>query len=187
MKYDQKVFLKDGRELLLRSGTFEDGPAVYDVFQKTHAETDYLLSYPDESTFTPEQECGFLKNQEESSYSAEILAFLDGEIVGCAGINPIGEKDKVKHRAELGISVLKAFWGLGIGKALMTACIQCAENAGFLQLELEAVAENTRAVSMYEHFGFTEFGRNPLGFRSRQNGYQELVSMRLLLKDPSVY
>lgn len=32
-----------------------------------------------------------------------------------------------------------------------------------------------------EKAGFTEFGRNPRGFRSRLSGYQELVYMRLEL------
>jgi len=40
------------------------------------------------------------------------------------------------------------------------------------------VAENTRAISMYERAGFVEFGRNPKGFNSRTAGFQELIYMR---------
>ena len=57
--------------------------------------------------------------------------------VGIAGIGAIGTKYKVRHRAEFGISVAKEYWGLGIGKALMTACIECARAAGYIQLELK--------------------------------------------------
>ena len=32
--------------------------------------------------------------------------------------------------------------GIGIGRALTEACIECARAAGYVQLELEAVAEN---------------------------------------------
>ena len=60
-------------------------------------------------------------------------------------------------------------------------CIQCAKDAGYLQLELDVVADNERAVSMYKKAGFVEYGRNPKGFRSRITGFQELVSMRLEL------
>ena len=49
------------------------------------------------------------------------------------------------------------------------------------QLELKVVAENERAVSMYERAGFVECGRNPKGFRSRIVGFQEVISMRLEL------
>ena len=48
-------------------------------------------------------------------------------------------------------------------------------------MELNVVAENVRAVNMYQKAGFVEFGRNPKGFRSRLSGYQELVYMRLEL------
>ena len=48
-------------------------------------------------------------------------------------------------------------------------------------MELEVVSDNTGAISLYENLGFTEFGRNPRGFRSRVRGWQELVSMRLEL------
>ena len=81
----------------------------------------------------------------------------------------------------MGISVLKEFWGLGLGKALMNACIQSAKKAGYKQLELNVVAENERAVALYKSFGFVEFGRNPKGFNSRTSGFQELVYMLLEL------
>lgn len=49
------------------------------------------------------------------------------------------------------------------------------------QLELEVVAENERAVALYQKLGFVEFGRNPMGFYSRRGVYQTVISMRLVL------
>lgn len=66
-------------------------------------------------------------------------------------------------------------------RVLTEACVECARTAGYLQLELNVVSENTRAISMYENMGFVEYGRNPKGFRSRMTGFQELISMRLQL------
>ena len=77
--------------------------------------------------------------------------------------------------------MLKEYWGLGLGKALTKACIQCAKNAGYDQLELNVVADNDRALSLYRSLGFEEFGRNPRGFNSQISGYQELVYMMLKL------
>ena len=48
-------------------------------------------------------------------------------------------------------------------------------------MELSVIADNSRAIDMYEKAGFVEFGRNPRGFKSRISGYQELVYMRLEL------
>ena len=75
----------------------------------------------------------------------------------------------------------RAYWGLGVGRALTKACIECARAAGYVQLELEAVAENKAALALYKSVGFAEYGRNPKGFRSRLTGWQELVLMRLEL------
>ena len=63
----------------------------------------------------------------------------------------------------------------------MNACIECAEKAGYEQIELSVVAENESAIAMYRKAGFEEFGRNPRGFKSLLTGYQELVFMRLEL------
>ena len=181
MKYYETIKLKDGRSCVLRSGTEEDGQELLDIFVLTHSQTDFLLSYPDEISMTAEQEARYLKGREESDDGIEILAFVDGRIAGSAGIGPVSGSEKRRHRAEFGISLDKAFWGLGIGRALTAACIECAKEAGYAQLELEVVAENSRAIALYESFGFTEYGRNPRGFRSRFCGWQEEVLMRLEL------
>ncbi len=177
MKYEQSIVLKNGKEALIRNGIASDGPAVYEVFHLTHAETDFLLSYPDEISFDPEQEARFLEEKTKSPNEAELVAVIGGKIAGTAGIGPAGTQYKVKHRAEFGISVRKEYWGLGLGKALTEACIRCAGEAGYDQLELAVVAENERAQSLYRSLGFEEYGRNPRGFRSKTSGYQELVYM----------
>ena len=179
MEYEKTIRLKNGSICHLRSATAQDGQAVLENFNTTHAETDFLLTYPEESSFTADQERDFLARKLESPNEIELLAIVDGRVVGTAGVDALGRKYKLRHRAEFGVSVLRDYWGLGIGGALLDSCIECARRAGFLQLELTAVADNESALALYKKKGFTEFGRNPLGFRSRQSGFQELVLMRL--------
>ena len=181
MKYHQMLTLKNGQEAILRNGTLADGAAEFELFMRTHEETDYLLSYPEENSFDAEQEGAFLQEKTDSENEIEILALVDGKLAGTAGIEAVGKKYKVRHRAEFGISVLKDYWGLGLGRALTDACIRCAREAGYAQLELQVVADNERAVSLYRSVGFVEFGRNPRGFRSRLTGDQTVLSMLLTL------
>lgn len=181
MQYNEKITLKNGKTALLRNGEAADGDAVFIVFNQIHAETDFLLTYPDENSFDAEREAAFLQEKTDSQNEIEILAIVDDKIVGTAGISAIGTKVKIRHRAEFGISILRQYWGLGLGKALTKACIQCAKDAGYVQLELNVVAENAKAISLYKRLGFEEFGRNPRGFLSRTNGYQELIHMLLVL------
>ena len=183
MEYRKIVQLKDGRICCLRNGTEQDGKAALENFILVHAQTDYLLSYPDETRFDAEQEAQFLKAKAESSREIEVLAEIDGEVAGLAGITSLGDKDKIKHRASFGISVDRKFWSLGVGRALTEACIECARRAGYAQLELEVVADNERAVALYKSLGFVEYGRNPRGFRSRSAEWQALLLMRRELDD----
>ena len=179
MKYHKKVLLKDGRECVIRNAAEADAEGVLNNFILTHAQTDYLVSYPDECTLTLDGEKKYVVNREESSDELCLLAEVGGKIVGTAGIDRIGPYEKVRHRAGFGISIDKRYWGLGIGKALTIACLECARKAGYLQVELEVVADNTVAYSLYTSVGFIEYGRNPKAFRSRSFGWQETILMRL--------
>lgn len=181
MRYRKTITLKDGRTCLLRGCTAQDAQVALDCFNLTHEQTDWLLSYPDEGGFTVEEEGQFLQAKADSENEVELLAEVDGIVAGTAGIDRVGPQEKVRHRAEMGISIDRAYWGLGIGRALMRACIECARQAGYAQLELDVVAGNERAIALYQSEGFVEYGRNPRGFRSRLTGWQELVLMRLEL------
>ena len=181
MRYAKTVLLTGGLELLVRNAVASDARALRDVMQRTHAETDYLLSYPDEQSVDDEQEARSLVETERSDNEVELVAVVDGKIVGSAGVAAVGGRRKVAHRGRFGISVLQECWGLGIGRVFMEASIDCARRAGYTQLELEVVADNQRALSLYRRAGFEEYGRNPRGYRSASSGYQELVHLRLEL------
>ena len=141
------------------------------------------ISYPEEIAFTLEKEAEYLRNRMESDRETELIALVDGAVAGTAGIDRIGGAEKLRHRANFGISIDRAIWGLGIGRALTEACLECARAAGYAQVELEAVADNRAALALYESVGFVEFGRNPRGFRTREGHWQELVLMRRELDD----
>ena len=99
MEYSKQIVLKDGRTAILRHGVESDGAAVFEQFNQTHGETDYLLSYPDENSFNAEQEGQFLKRKAESANEVEIIALVDGRAAGTAGVDAIGGKYKLRHRA----------------------------------------------------------------------------------------
>ena len=177
----KEISLKDGRPCLLRSAEPADGREVLDLYIATHAQTGFLLSYPDECTMTAEEEAAFLQKEKESPREVYIVAVVDGKIVGSAGIESKGERFKIAHRAEFGVSVDEAYWSLGVGKGLIAAVIECAKEIGYTQIELGAISDNERAIALYKKIGFTEYGSNPRGFRERSGGYRTMLSMRLEL------
>lgn len=182
MQFRKTVTLRDGTPCLLRTLCADDAKEMLSVFVAVHGETEYMLTYADEVTFTEKEEADYLQKLAAAENAVEIGAFVDGTLVGSAGIEPIGEKIKNSHRADFGIGILLGHSGKGIGRALTEACIACAREAGYAQLELEAVAENEAALALYRKAGFTEYGRNPKGFRTRDGRDQTLVLMRLDLE-----
>ena len=185
MQYSRSITLRDGRSCTLRHGVAADGEAVLRSFIQLRTQTDFLLAYADEIRFTAKQEAQLLQAKADSPDEVLLIAEVDGAIAGTAGVDALGRRDKVRHRATFGISLDQAYWGLGIGTALTAACIECARQAGYEQLELEVVEDNVRAISLYRRAGFVEYGCNPLGLRPRTGGYQALLAMRLELSGPS--
>ena len=81
MKYSKTITLKDGRTCVLRNGTEQDGQANLALFCLTHQQTDYLLSYPDEITYTAEEQAEYLKarqalDEQDFNYTAFFLQML---------------------------------------------------------------------------------------------------------------
>ena len=113
MRHAETVLLTGGVELLVRNAVASDARALRDIMQRTHAETDYLLSYPDEQSVDEGQEARSLVETECSDNEVELVAVVDGKIVGSAGIAAVGSRRKVAHRARFGISVLRDYWGWG--------------------------------------------------------------------------
>ena len=66
MQYHKTIILKDGRACTLRNGTAEDGQALLEIFNLTHTQTDYLLTYPEEHSYTVEDEAELLRRKTDS-------------------------------------------------------------------------------------------------------------------------
>lgn len=94
MQYEKEIILKDGAKCLLRGAGEADAAEVLRTFDLTHAETDYLLTYPEENSFAVQEEAEFLKARSESKNAIEIAAFVDGRIAGTAGFEPVGDQEK---------------------------------------------------------------------------------------------
>lgn len=181
MIYYKEQRLNNGRLVVLRNGERKDGEAVLDNFIATHAESDYLLTYPEECSFTVEMESNYLEKKKNDEREVEILATLDDKVVGTAGIDSVGRGIKVAHRCTFGVSILKEYWGMGIGRELTMAAIEAAKSAGYTQIELDVVKENERAINLYKTLGFVEYGENERGFKNIEGEYQSLILMKLVL------
>jgi putative acetyltransferase len=89
------------------------------------------------------------------------VAELDGEVFGCCGIfHTAGLEENVAELAKFYLS--EKIRGKGIGKKLMLQCFQSAKEMGYKKLYIESMPQFSKAVSMYEKYGFTKIDK-PLG------------------------
>lgn len=172
MRFKEKtITLKNGQTCLLRSPEERDAEAMLDYLRQTSAETAFMLRYEDEITLTPDDERKSLSDILDDPKRIMIAAFIDGKLVANTGFNPFRQTDRVRHRAEFGISIIKEYWGQGIGSALLSELIAAAKQAGYEQLELEVVTENERGIALYKKLGFETFGTREHTFKYRDGRY----------------
>ncbi len=105
----------------------------------------------------------WLENMGEDSH--RLVAEVDGRAVGNAGIGRL-DAGRRAHAGRLGISVAREHWGQGIGTALMAALMDLADNwLNLGRVELGVMADNARAIRLYERFGFEhEVTRRDAGY-----------------------
>ena len=109
-----------------------------------------------------------------------MLIALDGDkIVANAAIEH-NRIDRYSHRAELSITVLRDYWGSGIGSELMRRLIDFSRSVGIEIISLEVRADNERAKALYKKFGFETIGVYKRFFKIN-NKYYDAEYMNLYL------
>ena len=161
---NKRVRLKDGREAVFRSPTAEDAEKMLAYLKTTSGETDFLIRYPEECTESIEQEAAFLKHNLDSDLNMMIVCELDGKIAGNCSLMFHGRL-KTRHRAGVAIALVRDYWGLGIGSVMFEEIIAAARKKGISQLELEVIEGNSRAMALYEKFGFRIVAERPNAIR----------------------
>lgn len=110
-----------------------------------------------------------------------VIALSEGHVVGWCDISSL-DRPVFSHVGSLGIGVLATYRGQGIGKKLMSAAIQLAEQRGLTRIELTVREQNLPAIAMYEQFGFEKEGVHKNAVRI-DGKYEHHIFMALLLGD----
>ena len=141
-----------------------DAAQLLEYLKQIGGETDNLTFGANGIPFTVEQEAALLEQIAASSNRRFFLA-LDGDrIVGNACVDGFGNP-RFRHRCNLAISVLRDYWGRGIGTCLMERMLDFARQIGVELASLEVRSDNERAKALYRKFGFQSFGTFPRYFK----------------------
>ena len=178
----KEICLKDGRTAILRSPLPSDAEAALEYMKITAGETPYLLRTPEEIRLTVADEEKFLSRFPDNPNSTMILCFVEGKLAGNCQIDR-RTKLKNRHRASVAIALLKEFWNLGIGTALFEEMISIAESWDVLQVELEVIEGNDRAMALYRKMGFETMSFVPNAIRMPDGSFvREFLMVKPLKK-----
>ncbi len=91
--------------------------------------------------------------------SQYLVALVDGQVVGGAGIAPFLHYSEICELKKL--FLLPSSQGLGIGAALTQACLAFASEQGYQQCYLDTLSNMHAAIRLYQQLGFSHL-KQPL-------------------------
>lgn len=157
----------------------QDAKAILGLSQQVGSETPYLTFDENGIYMTVEQEVELIKLYEQTPNSMLIVTEVDDQIVGMANVTAF-TTNKQTHVAEVGICLIKEYWGYGLASSMMEMLMEFAEHSDLKVLTLEVVQENAPAIKLYENFGFKTTGT--LSKRlARECGYFDSYVMEKVL------
>lgn len=151
--------LDDGREVIFRFAEKSDAKEILSYLKKVGSETDFLSFGFEGVGSDVQKEEEIITRFARATTSAMIVGTLSDMIIS-VGTLSANATSRFSHNAEAGISVLKEFWGKGIGAHLMNLILEFARTTKHVKnVHLTVIDENDRAMSLYEKTGFKVVGR----------------------------
>ena len=139
--------------LHIRRAEIDDLPAVLEIYRGPKAYAGTLqLPYPSREEWR--------QRLAESGNGVYSLVAVAGDlVVGTLSLHTFPNRPRRRHAATIGMGVHDDWQGKGVGSALMSACVDLADNwLNLTRLELEVYTDNEPAIRLYERFGFEREG-----------------------------
>ena len=108
-----------------------------------------------------------------------LMALDGGQVVGWCDVSRL-ERDGFRHCGRLGMGLLPAYRGRGIGRRLMESAVSRARETDLQRVELDVYASNGAAIALYEKLGFVHEGVKRKG-RLLDGHYDDVILMALFL------
>ena len=128
-------------------------PSDYKAVQQVHAQRNALrgtlqLPFPSEEMWKQR-----LEAMGEDKYA--LVACIEGEIVAMGGLDLFPKSPRRRHAGHIGLAVHDKWQSKGVGRALMKALIDAADNwLNLSRLELTVFSDNEPALKLYQNLGF---------------------------------
>lgn len=130
--------------------------------------------------FTADQTRSFLTSLAEAG-GVQMIVLDERAVVGWCDVT-IFPFEGMRHAGRLGMGILPAYRGQGLGRRLLRDVLRRIFARGLLRVELEVFASNVPAIRLYECEGFVMEGRKRQA-RILDNVQDDILVMGLLRKE----
>ncbi|EHJ52342.1 GNAT family N-acetyltransferase [Streptococcus macacae] len=169
------------KEVVFIEAHAEDAAGFIEFLNQVNQESDFLIIDPLDPEQELEQVADILAECLLSNDRLCLLAKIDREIVGLISVMT-DRKPRLKHIGDVFMAVSRDYWNHGIGQILIEeAIIWAKENHILRRLELTVQAGNSRAVHIYQKFGFKIEGTKIRGASTEDEEFLDVYLMGKLI------
>lgn len=168
-------------DITIRKAIPDDAKDLLAVMKKVGKETPYLIMDEQGLELSEEAMRLNLENLYKSENNVLLVAVMENKIIGTASVKASYQK-RMEHIGEVGMSILKEFWGYGLGTQLLDEIIVWAEETNVIKrLELTVQDRNKRAIHLYRKIGFIAEATMPRGAKTDDGEFLDVLLMRMLI------
>lgn len=150
--------LKNGKGLVIREANINDAEAMLEYLNIVGGESDNLLFGANGFRLTVEQEKEYIESMNGNDNALMALGVIDGQIISVAQVTT-PSNERIMHNGQLGISVKKECWSMGVGTEMMKLLIDFAKSTGVIKnISLGVKSDNEKGIKLYEKMGFEKVG-----------------------------
>ncbi len=156
-----------------------DAKEMLELTKILGSETDNLTFGKGGVNKSIESEISYLESLQNDKSNVFLLAKIDSKIIGVANYSSY-PKERLSHRGEIGLSVLREYWNKGIGSMLLKEILVFAKKSAKADIVSLAVrSDNLPAIHLYQKFGFEKVGTFK-GYLKINNEYVDSDIMQLV-------
>ena len=141
----------------IREAKKTDAEAMIALNERLSRETSFMLLEPEEVSSSIESQTEILQRVSGSEDECLLVAEQNDRLIGfiVANRRPFS---RVRHCFSIVVGVEELCWGEGLGRRLMSEIESWAISKGANRLELTVLANNSRAIKLYQSCGFSSEG-----------------------------
>lgn len=166
------------QEVIVEEAQLSDAKALVDLLSQVSQETDFVVA---ETILSQKDMEIFLERHLESVNEICLVVRVGKELAGVLNVSSTSSP-QTNHIGDIFIAVQEKYWGYGLGSLLMEVALDWACHTPVIRrLELTVQDRNSRAVHLYEKFGFKIEATKERGAKTKDGEFLDVYLMSRLI------